>query len=386
MNQFTHCTFPVGLAALLLVAGQGFASAADEPQTALRLPPRPGNPRNSEGDFIRLKDGRMMFVYTHFTDGAGDHSKAHLAARYSSDAGNTWTTNDKVALRNEGDLNIMSVSLLRLNDGSIALFYLRKNSLQDCRPLLRRSIDEGITWSEPVEIINAPVGYYVMNNDRVVQLKKSGRLVAPVALHNLPGYAKPDWAGIIMCYLSDDNGQSWRCSKTTMKTHDQAGKRVTTQEPGVVELKDGRLMMFCRTDGGSQFVSFSRDGGDTWTPLRSSKIISPRSPATIERIPSTDDLLLAWNDHSGITPKLRGYRTPFTVAISRDDGKTWSAAKTLQDDLYGWYCYTAMTFIDDQVLLGHSAGDRRRGHLDTVQITAFPVKWLYETTSLDNAD
>jgi len=45
-----------------------------------------------------------------------------------------------------------------------------------------------------------------------------------------------------------------------------------------------------------------------------------------------------------------------------------------------------MTFIDDQVLLGHSAGDRRRGHLDTVQITAFPVKWLYETTSLENAD
>ncbi|MDP6083267.1 MAG: hypothetical protein QF497_07895, partial [Verrucomicrobiota bacterium] len=61
MNQFIHGTFPVGLAALLLVAGQGLASAADEPQTALRLPPGPGNPRNSEGDFIRLKDGRMMF-------------------------------------------------------------------------------------------------------------------------------------------------------------------------------------------------------------------------------------------------------------------------------------------------------------------------------------
>tara|TARA_B100000929_G_scaffold28029_1_gene20690 strand:- start:887 stop:2047 length:1161 start_codon:yes stop_codon:yes gene_type:complete len=386
MNQFTHCTFPVGLAALLLVAGQGLASAADEPQTALRLPPRPGNPRNSEGDFIRLKDGRMMFLYTHFTDGAGDHSKAHLAARYSSDAGKTWTTSDKVALRNEGDWNIMSVSLLRLDDGSIALFYLRKNSLQDCRPLLRRSIDEGKTWSKPTEIIKAPVGYYVMNNDRVVQLKKSGRLIAPVALHNLPGYAKPDWAGIIMCYLSDDNGQSWRRGKTTMKTHDNAGKRVMTQEPGVVELKDGRLMMFCRTDGGSQFVSFSRDGGDTWSPLRASNMISPRSPAAIERIPSTGDLLLAWNDHSEITPDLRGYRTPFTVAISRDDGKTWSAAKTLQDDPHGWYCYTAMAFIDDRVLLGHSAGDRRKGHLGTVQITTLSVKWLYKPTGLGNAD
>jgi len=386
MKPFHRCTIPVGLAALLLVAGVGLASAADEPLAALRLPPGPGNPRNSEGDFIRLKDGRMMFVYTHFTDGAGDHSKAYLAARYSSDAGKTWTTRDKVALRNEGDWNIMSVSLLRLDDGSIALFYLRKNSLADCRPLLRRSTDEGKTWSKPTEIIKAPVGYYVMNNDRVVQLKKSGRLIAPVALHNLPGDAKPDWAGIVMCYLSDDNGQSWRRSNTTMKTHDKAGKRVMTQEPGVVELKDGRLMMFCRTDGGSQFVSFSRDGGDTWSALRASSIISPRSPASIERIPSTGDLLLAWNDHSKITPELRGHRTPFTVAISRDDGKTWSAAKTLQDDPHGWYCYTAMAFIDDRVLLGHSAGDRRKGHLGTVQITTFTVKWLYKPTSQDNAN
>jgi Neuraminidase (sialidase) len=327
-----------------------------------------------------------MFVYTHFTGGAGDHSKAHLAARYSSDAGKTWTTSDKVALRNEGDWNIMSVSLLRLGDGSIALFYMRKNSLQDCRPLLRRSIDEGKTWSKPTEIIKAPVGYYVMNNDRVVQLKKSGRLIAPVALHNLPGDTKPDWAGIIMCYLSDDNGQSWRRSKTTMKTHDKAGKRVMTQEPGVVELKDGRLMMFCRTDGGSQFVSSSRDGGDTWSLLRASNMISPRSPATIERIPSTGDLLLAWNDHSDITPELRSYRTPFTVAISRDDGITWSTAKTLQDDPHGWYCYTAMAFIDGRVLLGHTAGDRRKGHLGTVQITTFPVKWLYKPTDQGNAD
>ena len=115
-------------------------------------------------------------------------------------------------------------------------------------------------------------------------------------------------------------------------------------------------------------------------------MISPRSPAAIERIPSTGDLLLAWNDHSEITPDLRGYRTPFTVAISCDDGKTWSAAKTLQDDPHGWYCYTAMAFIDDRVLLGHSAGDRRKGHLDTVQITTLSVKWLYKPTGRGNAD
>ncbi|MGH7199678.1 MAG: exo-alpha-sialidase, partial [Planctomycetaceae bacterium] len=98
------------------------------------LPPGPDNPRNSEGDFIELKDGRVLFVYTHFTGGAGDHASAHLAGRFSSDEGRSWTAEDVVILPNEAKQNVMSVSLLRLHDGRIALFYLRKNSLSDCRP------------------------------------------------------------------------------------------------------------------------------------------------------------------------------------------------------------------------------------------------------------
>ena len=89
MKQIIHFTFLVALTAMLIGVGQGLSNAADKPRATLRLPPGADNPRNSEGDFIQLKDGRMMFVYTHFTDGAGDHSKAYLAARYSSDDGQT---------------------------------------------------------------------------------------------------------------------------------------------------------------------------------------------------------------------------------------------------------------------------------------------------------
>ncbi|MDH7569773.1 MAG: sialidase family protein, partial [Armatimonadota bacterium] len=76
------------------------------------LPPGPGNPRNSEGDFIQLQDGRILFVYTHFTGGGEDHATAHLAGRFSSDGGYTWTPDDVVVLPNEGAMNVMSVSLL----------------------------------------------------------------------------------------------------------------------------------------------------------------------------------------------------------------------------------------------------------------------------------
>ena len=359
---------------LLFVAAWALA-AEDEVERNRLLGPGPGNPRNSEGDFIELADGRILFVYTHFTGGGADHAAAHLAGRFSSDAGKTWTKRDVLIVPNEAEQNVMSVSLVRLQDGDIALFYLRKNSLTDCRPYMRVSKDEAKTWGEPKLCIDR-VGYYVLNNDRAVQLKQ-GRIILPVALHNTPQQNKPDWAGTILCYLSDDNGKTWRPSKDRLTSKTPEGRRITLQEPGVVELKDGRLMMFCRTTSGSQYVSYSKDGGQQWSKFGPSNIISPCSPASIERIPQTGDLLLVWNNHQNVDDAHRGKRTPFNAAISRNEGKTWEKIKTLEDDPGGWYCYTAVMFVGDGVLLGHCAGQRKTGGLALTQITRFSLDWLY---------
>ncbi|MBL4883515.1 MAG: exo-alpha-sialidase [Planctomycetaceae bacterium] len=335
------------------------------------LQPGPGNPRNSEGDFILLKDGRLMFIYSHFTGGGSDHAAGHLAARFSKDGGKSWSKKDVVVVEREGKFNVMSVSLLRLQSGEIALFYCRKNSIADCRPLMRLSTDEGKSWSKPVTCIKK-VAYNVLNNDRAVQLK-SGRLILPVALHNSPSVNKFNGRGIISCHYSDDKGKTWKQCET-----EQQGDKITLQEPGIIELKNGHLMMFCRTNQGSQFLSFSLDQGITWSPFKPSNIISPVSPATIERIPATGDLLLIWNDHENIDAARKGRRTPFNVAVSRDEGKTWEHTKTLEDDPNGWYCYTALIFVGNDVLLGHCAGDRRTGGLNTTQMTRFSLDWLYD--------
>lgn len=341
------------------------------------LPPGKGNPRNSEGDFIELKDGRLLFVYTHFTGGSSDHAKAHLASRESRDGGRTWTKIDKTVVPNEGGFNVMSVSLLRLRSGEIALFYVRKNSLKDCRPLVRFSRDEAETWSAPVEVIVDRIGYYVLNNDRVVQLK-SGRLIAPLALHNLADYEQPDWAGRILCYVSDDNGRTWkRNPEAEFAGAGEGGSRITVQEPGVLELKDGSVLMWMRTNAGAQYQCRSTDDGWTWSKLEPGALVSPLSPATIERIPSTGDLLAAWNDHRDVAVGLKGLRTPYCVAISRDEGRSWNEVRVMEDDPNGWYCYTAMDFVGGRVILGHCAGDRRKGGLNTTQVTSFPVNWLY---------
>lgn len=342
------------------------------------LPPSAENARNSEGDFLQLSDGRVMFVYSRFTGGGDDHAAADLAARFSSDGGRTWTDRDTIVVPNEGGCNVMSVSLLRLRGGPIALFYLRKNAMTDCRPCMRTSTDEGRTWSPPKVCVEDRVGYYVLNNDRAVQLG-SGRILLPLALHCTPEEPKFQSSATIVCYLSDDQGATWRRSTSELKGQSPEGKPVVCQEPGLIELKDGRVMLYCRTKSGCQYVSYSSDGGQTWSPLGPSNILSPCSPAVIKRIPTTSDLLLVWNDHQNVPAELKNKRTPFNAAISRDEGKTWERTKTLEDDPAGWYCYPAVEIIGPNVLVGHCSGDTRLvPHLAFTQITRFSLDWLYK--------
>lgn len=347
--------------------------AQEVPSRVLELPPSPSNPRNSEGAFITTKDGRILFVYSHYTAGkGGDHDPAYLAERFSSDGGKTWSAQDRIVVAQAGGLNVMSVSLLRLQNGALALFYLLKNSTTDCRPMLRLSLDEGATWGAPVPCITDEIGYYVMNNDRAIQLK-SGRLVLPVCLHTIKGSTRMDWQGTLMCYLSDDNGKTWRRSATAQQGFHAAGKRITTQEPGVVELKDGRVMMFIRTDAGCQYLAYSQDGADHWTAPVASSLASPVSPASIKRLPKTGDLLLVWNDHGNIPATLNNRRVPLSLALSKDDGKTWQRAKVLEGNPKGWYCYIAIHPLDDAVLLGYCA----MSSLKHSRITRVPLTWLY---------
>ena len=360
----------MGLAVALLIAVG--ARAQSVPARVLELPPSKSNPRNSEGSFATLKDGRILFVYTYFTGGGGDHDSAHLAGRYSADGGRTWTAEDSVIVPNEGGMNVMSVSLLRLKNDALALFYLLKNSERDCRPVMRLSRDEGATWGEPVMCVMDEVGYYVLNNDRAIQLA-GGRLVLPLCLHTVEGSDKMDWQGRVLCYLSDDNGATWRRSRSVHKGFDTQGRRVTTQEPGVVELKDGRVMMVIRASGGCQYLAYSEDGADTWSAPVPSEIKSPVSPASIKRLPSTGDLLLVWNDHDNIPGSLKNKRVPLSTAISKDDGKTWQNVRVLEGNPRGHYCYIAIHPVQDAVLLGYCA----MSGLGHSRVTRVPVAWLY---------
>ncbi|NPV54879.1 MAG: exo-alpha-sialidase [Firmicutes bacterium] len=344
-------------------------------EKVLELEPSEGNPRNSEGAIIELGDGRLLLAYTHFYGGASDDAPAYIAGRYSNDRGRSWDKEDIIILENEGSQNVMSVSFLRLDSGRLGLFYAIKNSWGDLRLFLRESGDEGASWGEKI-CCTPQEGYFVVNNDRVVKLA-NGRIIVPVAYHRCPDKTRETWShrGISMCFFSDDGGKTWRRSETELSAPEESNSGL--QEPGIIELKDGSLMMWSRTDLGSQYVSYSCDGGLTWSRPGPSSLVSPLSPASIKRIPSTGDLLCIYNDHSGRFSYITGKRTPLVAAISSNEGRSWRNHKLIESDPDGCYCYTLIAFVDDTILLGYCAGDTRVGGLNRLRVVRVGLGWFY---------
>ena len=309
----------------------------------LELPPSEGNPRNSEGDFIRLTTGEILYVYTHYYGESGnDHASARLESRVSRNNGMTWSENDVTVLENEGLMNVMSVSLLRLRDNSIALFYLVKENSGDCRPYLRYSYDEGETWTQRVATIRTP-SYNVVNNSRVVLLSE-GRLLVPVAGHVYKGGDVYNYESraTLFCLISDDGGRHWKQGSEVPNANN-----VMYQEPGVVELADGRLLMTIRNDSGRQRYAYSSDRGVTWTDSEPSPLVSPVSPATIKREPNGDNLIAIWNESTTA-------RNPLMIAVLSPDGKRILKKRTLDkspENEARAFCYSALFFTDPQTAL-----------------------------------
>jgi len=83
-----------------------------------------------------------------------------------------------------------------------------------------------------------------------------------------------------------------------------------------------------------------------------------------------------WNNNDGSNPQKREWRTPLTVAVSKDEGKSWQHITDIESDPNSCYCYTAIHFTKKDVLLGYCAG---QGHwnLRNTNISLIRQKDLY---------
>ncbi len=339
-----------------------------ESSVKLQLFSSQGNPRNSEGSFLALGDGTVLFAYSRFSGGSWhDHDGADIALIRSVDGGESWSEAEIFVSRTAECRNLMSVSFLRLKSGRIVMVYLKKimnNGYPDGRPVCRYSDDDGATWSDWQYVVPAP-GYYVLNNDRIIQLA-SGRIIIPCAFHRWQSSnLKIDRRAVDIVFYSDDDGVSWNESPSWILPVQNSQNAL--QEPGVVELADNQVMLWARTELGCQYKAFSYDGALNWSAVvPAPEFTSPCSPLSIKRNPSDGGLVAVWNSRSPrykVVPEPESWgRTPLVIARSYDNGVTWCDHSVIENDPAHGYCYTAIHFCDDDsILISYCCGGKSRG-------------------------
>ena len=278
-----------------------------EPIEQIVVPGSSQSVRNSEADIVELLDGRLLLAWTEFYGGTGgDHDLARISGKTSADRGRSWSERFTIVDSEGAWNNCMEPDFQRLPSGELLLYYIHKNNRLDTPMFLRRSADDGKTWSER-HPISYDRGYHCTTNARSIRTS-SGRLVLPVGIR-----------GIAYTYLSDDDGHTWRHGLPPIPGHHDPA----FDEPAVVELRNGDLLLFLRNGTGRIWQSLSRDGGETWSVSIPTDLAASSSPISLRRFPDSGDLLVIWSQASREELEYGLVRTRLSCAVSRDDGITW---------------------------------------------------------------
>ena len=225
-----------------------------------------------------------------------------------------------------------------------------------------QSTDDGATWSKPVDIPPATKRpdwtWYATGPGVGIQLEcgpHKGRLVVPCD-HGVAGGR--DYHSHTI--HSDDGGRTWQRGGTVPDK--------TTSECQVVELSDGTLHLNIRHHFRKTYrraVSLSSDGGATWSlPTLDQTLITPHCQASILRYPA--GVLLFSN------PASTKGRMNMTVRLSRDEGKTWPAAKTLHP---GPSAYSCLTVLPDGSIACFYEGGQKSAY-ETIRFARFELDEL----------
>jgi Neuraminidase (sialidase) len=258
----------------------------------------------------------------------------------------TWSGERWSAARTIVDLPGIAVGnpvLFTGRDGTVHLFFalLYGQEWTDARVTHVRSADGGTTWGG-MRTLHPMQG--LMTKTRPLQLAE-GLL--------LPVYDEASWCSHVL--VSDAALTDWQLYGDTTA-------RRTTIQPAIVELADGTLLMYSRSVKGRIFAARSFNGGYTWTASQPTPLPNPNSGIDLLELRS-GRLLLVYN------PTAEG-REQLALAVSEDEGGSWSAPILLEDGV-GEFSYPyAIQARDGRIHLLYTA------HRVAVTHLVFDEAWL----------
>lgn len=304
--------------------------------------PMASYPMAHAATLVALPDGDLLCAFY-----AGDYETAPNQAIFIARAKkqeDKWQWGEpRKAVDTDGKADGNPV-LFTAPDGTVWLFFVTLQGKGWTTSLLfaLRSDDGGGTWSEP-QLLSAVQGY--MPRTKPLTLQDGGWL--------LPLYDERRWHPVF--WRSENGGKSWQEVAIVRN-------RVGLIQPAVIELSDGRLLAYCRSNTGRIWRIVSEDGGRNWANPEPTDLPNPNSAVDLVRL-SDGALVLAFNDSAD-------KRTPLSIAFSPDETERWTVIRDLEVG-EGEFSYPCLLATPDGLV--HCVYTYRR---QTIRHVVFDRAWL----------
>lgn len=240
--------------------------------------------------------------------------------------------------------------LFQVPGGELWLFYKIGKNVGDWTAFMKKSNDNGLTWSKRVPLPNGFLG--PVKNKPVIL--PGGRLIAPSSFEGSPGWR-------VHFEISDDTGKTWRKVGPI-----NTGTDYTIIQPSILSYKNGSLQILARSKQRALITSWSNDGGETWSAVAPSGL--PNNNSGTDAVTLQDGRQLLVYNHVLPHDSLKngkGARTPLNVAVS-NDGKKWYASLILEDSPISQYSYPSVIQSSDGMV--HVVYTWRRQKIKYVKI------------------